>query len=336
MKKRMMGTRGFQCSALGYGAMSLAGIYGNASKEESFAILDACLESGVDHIDTANVYTHGEWRSENLIGEWFEARGADVRDRFTIATKASITKDPDTGERSFSNAREHLESELDQSLKRLGVDAVDLFYIHRRDTRFSVEELGATLSDLVKTGKCKGVGISEVAPSIARRLSEYCPLIAVQSEYSLSTRSPELGLVQGTRDIGAALVAFSPVGRGLLTDTPPTQVYIDNSVFLRVNPRFNKENFQLNLAETDRFRALAAEFAEPAAALAIAWLLAQGDHVIPIPGTRNVEHLREAVRGTELSLSTSDLQAIENVLPVGWAHGDRYAVGQWVGPERYC
>ena len=162
------------------------------------------------------------------------------------------------------------------------------------------------------------------------------PIDAVQSEYSLQTRSPELGLVQTCAELGTALVAFSPVGRSLLTDAPIRPDRRGEVAFLKSNPRFMPGNHEANLEITDRFRALAADMGEPAAALAIAWLLAQGDHILPIPGTRSVQHFHEAVRGTEIALTAGDIARIESVLPVGWAHGDRYDTVQWVGPERYC
>ena len=322
MKKRTIGKDGFECAPIGLGAMSFAGIYGDATKEEAFAILDACIELGIDHIDTSNVYGMG--RSETLIGEWFAARTSAARDHFTIATKAAISRDPDSGDRVFSNSRDHLESELDKSLARLGRDSVDLFYVHRRDPNLSVEELGSTLQALIDTGKCKSVGISEIAPSVLRRLSKVVPIAAVQSEYSLSTRSPELGLVQATKDVGATLVAFSPVGRGLLTDNPPTKEYVAASGFMKVNPRFTGENYALNILESQKFQNLAQSFDIPAAGLACAWILAKGDHIVPIPGTRNVAHLKELALGGNLELSSSDIEEIERVMPAGWAHGARY------------
>jgi len=162
------------------------------------------------------------------------------------------------------------------------------------------------------------------------------PVAAVQSEYSLSTRFAELGLVQTCAELGVALVAFSPVGRGLLTDAPIAREDLATLPFMKSNPRFMAPNLTANLEITDRFRALAAEMGVPAAGLAIAWVLHQGDHVIPIPGTRSTAHLNDLLRGTEIVLSASDLDQIDRVLPVGWAHGDRYNADQWNGPERFC
>lgn len=330
MKTTTLGKDGPALSQFGIGAMSFAGIYGDATEAESHAVLDACRDAGVTHIDTANVYGNG--RSEEITGAWFASR-AGSRDDMVIATKAGITGQAD---RRFNNDPDYLEAELDKSLARLGTDHVDLFYIHRYDRAHSPEELGGTLKRLIDTGKTRAVGLSEVAPSTLRRVSKECPVAAVQSEYSLSTRAPELGMIQTCAELGSALVAFSPVGRAFLTDAPFTYDHAQSMAFTKGNPRFMAPNYAANTEATDRFRALAAEMGEPAAALAIAWTIAQGDHVIPIPGTKNTAHLAELIRGTELDLSEDDLLRIEIALPVGWAHGDRYNAAQWEGPERYC
>jgi aryl-alcohol dehydrogenase-like predicted oxidoreductase len=330
MKTTTLGVNGPLVSQFGVGAMSFAGVYGDATVDESHAILDAAREAGVTHIDTSNVYGMG--RSEEIIGAWLAAR-TGARGETTIATKAGITRKD--GQRAFDNSRAHLESELDASLKRLGVDHVDLFYVHRLEAERPVEETAEGLAAILKTGKTRAVGLSEVAPSTLRRAASVMPIAAVQSEYSLSTRAPELGLVQACRDLGTTLVAFSPVGRSFLTDAPFSFETAKGLAFTASNPRFLPPNYALNIAATDRFRALAREMGEPAAALAIAWLIAQGDHVLPIPGTKSPAHFAELVRGAEIDLSPGDLAAIDKVLPVGWAHGDRYSADQWVGPERY-
>lgn len=334
MEKRALGRGGRDVSAIGIGAMSFTNFYGPSTEEGSHAILDAALDLGIDHLDTANVYGMG--RSETFIGSYLARQGARRNDLFAIATKASIRRDPETGARSIDNSPGHLEAELDASLKRLGVDCVELFYVHRRDPRFSVEEVAETLARLVRAGKTKSFGFSEIAPATLERATAVHPVAAVQSEYSLSARAPELGLVQATEKLGAAMVAFSPVGRALLTDTPPTAEKVARIDFMAANPRFQEPNLAANLARTDAFRALAAEMGTSAAALAIAWLLHSAPHVIPIPGTRSVDHLRQLAAGAGLSLSADDVGRIEAVLPVGWAHGDRYNEAQWKGPERFC
>ena len=318
-------------SAMGVGAMSFAEFYGPTTEENSAAIMDAAIEAGITHIDTANVYGMG--RSERAIGASLKARPG-LRGQLHIATKAAITRDAD-GNRFFDNSAAHLEAELDKSLTLLGTDHVDLFYVHRREASRPIEEVTETLAALVKKGKTRAIGFSEIAPSSLRRAHAVHPVAAVQSEYSLSTRAPELGLVQTCKELDVALVAFSPVGRSLLTDHPIAPKTVPDLPFLKVNPRFQPPNYARNLALTVPFRALAAEMGLPAAGLAIAWCLAQGNHVIPIPGTRSVSHFKELLTGLEVTLTLDDLARIEAILPVGWAHGDRYSDDQWVGPERY-
>lgn len=333
MKRTTLGRGGPEISQFGVGAMSFAGLYGDATAEEAHAVLDAAAEAGISHIDTAAAY--GDGRSEELIGAWLKVRPS-ARAATTIATKAAFAKDPETGTRRISNAPAFMEATLDRSLKLLGVEAVDLFYAHRLEPGRMVEEVVAEMVALVKKGKAKALGFSEIAPSTLRRAASVHPVAAVQSEYSLATRYPDLGLRQTCAELGVALVAFSPVGRTYLTDTPFGTDAFERIAFLRSNPRFQSPNYEANIRITDGFRALAREMGEPAAALAIAWVVAQGEHVIPIPGTRNVAHFAELVRGLEIELSEADLAAIERILPVGWAHGDRYSEDQWKGPERYC
>jgi aryl-alcohol dehydrogenase-like predicted oxidoreductase len=332
MRKRRLGDDGPLVSAVGVGAMSFTAFYGPTTEAASHAVLRTALELGIDHLDTSNVYGMG--LSERVIGSFLADHGGPPP--FTIATKAGIRRDPETGARSFDNSRAHLAAELDASLERLGVDTIDLFYVHRRDPAIPIEAVTETLAGFIQAGKIKSFGFSEIAPSSLRRAAAVHPVAAVQSEYSLATRSPELGLVQACDELGTALVPFSPVARGLLTDHPPTPETVVESAFLAVNPRFTGPNLEANLALSNRLRQLAREMGEPTAALAIAWLLHRSDQVIPIPGTRSPGHVRELARGAELDLAADDLARIEAALPVGWAHGDRYSVQQWVGPERYC
>ncbi len=333
MQQRNLGPLKTSVSAVGYGAMSFTDFYGPTDEDASHAILARCLDLGIDHIDTSNAYGMG--KSENRIGSFLAKQGAQADGMFTIATKAGITRDAD-GNRVFNNSPEHLRDSLDASLQRLGVDHVELFYVHRRDPARPIEEVTETLADLVKSGKTRQVGFSEIAPTQLAIAQAIHPIGAVQSEYSLSTRSPEMGLVQGTVAAGTALVAFSPVGRALLTDTPPSYEKCQTMDFMKANPRFVEPNHGRNIAATKGFRALAADMGVKASSLAIAWLLHQGDHILPIPGTRSVDHLAELAAGGDLKLSDSDLAAIDAELPIGWCHGDRYSVGQWGGPEKYC
>ncbi|WBU56264.1 aldo/keto reductase [Paracoccus sediminicola] len=330
MKTRRLGKAGPELSAIGLGAMNISGFYGPATEEEAFALFDRARELGIDHLDTSNVYGMGH--SEEVIGRYLADRGPVFR----LATKAGICRNANTGARYYDNSVAELTSSIEASLARLGVDHVDLFYVHRREANRPIEEVTDTLATLVRAGKIGAFGFSEIAPSSLRRAAAVHPVAAVQSEYSLGTRAPELGLVQCCETLGTSLVAFSPVGRGLLTDTPPDRARVEASAFLKENPRFVEPNLGANHAATDRFRSLASEMGLATATLAIAWLLHRSTSVIPIPGTRSTAHLEEVAKGAAITLSTEDLDRIEEALPVGWAHGDRYSEVQWRGPERYC
>jgi len=333
MKTRTLGKNGAHIHPIGIGAMSFSNFYGNTNEAESHAILDAAMAAGVNHIDTANVYGMGT--SESVIGSYLRANPA-AKDHFCIATKGSITRNPNGPGNVFNNSGPHLEAELDGSLRRLGVEAVELYYVHRRDPDVPIEEVTETLAGFVKAGKIKSIGFSEIAPSSLRRAHAVRPVAAVQSEYSLSTRSPEMGLLQTCAELGTAMVAFSPVGRSLLTDTPLSHAAVQDLAFLVNNPRFMEPNYTANIAAIAPFQALAAQMGMSAAGLAIAWVMAQGDHVIPIPGTRSVTHFTQLLEAAERVLSAEEIAAVERVLPIGWAHGERYSAAQWNGPEKYC
>jgi aryl-alcohol dehydrogenase-like predicted oxidoreductase len=333
MQQRNLGQAQTPISAIGYGAMSFSDFYGPTDDAKSFAILDRCMDLGITHLDTSNVYGLG--LSEQRIGAYLRQRGRHARDFFTIATKAGIASKPD-GSRYFNNSPDHLRKELDGSLQRLGVEQIELLYVHRRDAAVPIEEVAQSLAELVKSGKTRQIGFSEIAPTSLELAHAVHPVAAVQSEYSLATRAPELGLLQKCAELGTTLVAFSPVGRSLLTDHPLSFEACKGLALMRVNPRFQEDTYKLNMQKSAQFRELASELGTSASALAIAWLLSQGEHVVPIPGTRSVNHLDELVTGAGLSLSPTDLETIEQALPVGWCHGDRYTADQWRGPERYC
>ena len=333
MKQRQLGQNGPFISAIGYGAMSLSNFYGPMDEAGAFAILDKCRDGGITHLDTADIYGNGF--SEACIGAYFATQDASVKHSFSIATKAAIYRSPE-GVRSHRNDKAYLSSQLDKSLKTMGVDAVDLFYVHRRDPDVPIEDVTGILADFVSSGKIKGFGYSEIAPSSLRRAHAVHPVMAVQSEYSLGVRSPEMGLVQTCKELGTAFVAFSPVGRSLLTDKPHDLEKLQSIPFLLNNPRFMEPNLSANIAATDPFRAYATSLGLSTAGLAIAWLLHQGDHIIPIPGTRHISHLEEAIAGANFTITDEIAAEIDRLLPIGWAHGDRYNEDQWWGPERYC
>ena len=336
MEKRNLGNIGTKVGALGIGAMSFSDFYGPTNTQESHAILKMALDNGIDHIDTAKVYGMG--LSEERIGQFLNTLSKNDRQFFKIATKGGIDRKnfDDKGTVVFDNSKEFLTEELDNSLRRLGVDCVELYYVHRREADRPIEEVTETLVEFIKAGKIKQFGFSEIAPTSLEKAAKIHPVGAVQSEYSLSTRYPELGLVQRTKKLGASLVAFSPIGRSLLTDKPHNAQTVEKMEFLKANPRFIEPNLSHNIKATEKFREYAADMGCKASGLAIAWLLKVDNHVLPIPGTRSVTHLKEMIDGCELKLTDSNMKEIEDILPVGWAHGDRYSTGQWFGPEKYC
>ena len=336
MEKRNLGNTGTKVGALGIGAMSFSDFYGPTNTQESHAILKMALDNGIDHIDTAKVYGMG--LSEERIGQFLNTLSPNDRQFFKIATKGGIDRKnfDDKGTVVFDNSKQFLTEELDNSLKRLGIDCVELYYVHRREADRSIEEVTETLVEFIKAGKIKQFGFSEIAPTSLEKATSIHPVGAVQSEYSLSTRYPELGLVQRTKTLGTSLVAFSPIGRSLLTDKPHNAETVEEMEFLKANPRFIEPNLSNNIQATQKFREYAADLGCKASGLAIAWLLKVDTHILPIPGTRSVTHLKEMIDGCALNLTDSNMRDIENILPVGWAHGDRYSTGQWFGPEKYC
>jgi aryl-alcohol dehydrogenase-like predicted oxidoreductase len=329
---RRFGKNGAAVGAVGFGAMSFGGFYGATTEADSYAALAACLDTGTTHWDTANVY--GPEISERIIGTYFRANPG-VRNRVHLATKGAITRNMETGERTFNNSAEHLRKALEGSLTRLGVDHVDLYYIHRREPKRPIEEVMETLLSFKREGKIGGIGFSEVAPASIRRAAAVGQIDAVQSEYSLWTRLPELGVVQACAELGAAFVAFSPLGRGIFTGTVRSIEGFGKLDFRRGNPRFVEPNFSANLAALEALHAFARARGVTSGQVALAWTLAQGDHVIPIPGTRSAAHVIENAGAAALSLSAADLVELERILPRGFAHGDRYSDQQYVGPERY-
>ncbi|QXT40449.1 aldo/keto reductase [Gymnodinialimonas ceratoperidinii] len=312
---------------IGLGCMSFGGIYGATDEKESFACMQAALDLGVTHWDVAEIYGGGV--CESVIGRFLAETGADV----TLATKAGIYTQP---RRHFSNAASDLRRSLEGSLKRLGRDRVELFYLHRREHERPVEEVMETLAGFMAEGLIGGIGLSEIAPATLRRAVKVAPVAAVQSEYSLWTRLPELGMIRACDEVGAAFVGFSPLGRGVLCDHFQGRENFPAGDFRSGQPRFQDPNYQANLAAIEGFKRFCAARGWATSATALAWVLAQGDHVIPIPGTRTAKHLRELVGAVEIALGQEDLAEIERLLPAGFAHGARYSDAQWAAVESYC
>lgn len=327
MKKRQLGANGPMVSAIGLGCMSFAGFFGETDEAESHRCLDAAVDHGIDFLDTSNIY--GDGRSEQVIGKWLASRKADVK----IATKVGIVRGP---ARAFDNSEDYIRSELEGSLKRLGVDHVALYYIHRREQERPVEEVVGTLTRLIEEGKIGGYGLSEVSPATLRRAQEVHPCVAVQNEYSLWSRQPELGLIRTCAELGVTFVPFSPLARGVFGEGYPDPAKMSEKDFRRNIPRFSADNYPRNRAIVDGFKKFARSRGWTVSGAALAWVLTRGEHLIPIPGTRSAEHLAEWADADEITFSDDDLAEIDRLLPPGFAHGDRYSDAQIVGVERYC
>lgn len=329
MQQRQLGRNGPQVGAMGFGAMSLAGAFGPTDEETGHKALDKALDLGVTHVDTALIY--GPYTSETIIGNYLK-KNPSARRQFSIATKGGFKVNP----RGISNERQFLRECLEGSLKRLGVDHVDLYYIHRREQAIPIEEVTDTLAGFVKEGKIGGIGYSEISPASLERAAKVHPVRAVQSEYSLWSRLPELGMLQACARLGTAFVAFSPVARGVLTDVTLDPASFPADDFRKNMPRFQPEQFAYNMRYVEAFRAFAKSRGWSTSALAIAWVLHQGAHIIPIPGTRTAENLAMDAKATGISLSPQDLADIDRLLPAGWAQGNRYTEEQQKSSELYC
>lgn len=330
MKQRSLGRNGPLVSEIGLGCWNMTGAYGPTDEKEAHAALSASLEEGIDFLDTANVYGMG--LSEEIIGRFIKQNPG----RFTIHTKGGLYRNPETKERWFRNDADYLREELEKSLKRLGVEQVQLYYIHRRQPDIPIEDVMETLLRFKQEGKINGIGFSEIAPSSLRRAAACGPVMAVQNEYSLWSRYPDLGMLQTCEELGVAFVAFSPMGRGIFAEKTPDPSRFEKVDFRYESPRFTEPNFSYNVKKVSEFKKLAIEMGTNSPALAMAWVLAQGDHILSIPGTRSPDHVRQLAAGAALDLSADDVAAIDRVLPVGWAHGDRYSRQQWLGAEGYC
>jgi len=329
MKQRRLGQAGPVVGEVGLGAMSFGGIFGPTDMATSHRALDKALDVGMTHIDTALIY--GPFTSETIIGEYL-AKNPAARKAFSIATKGGIVPNP----RGVSNAAGFMRECLEGSLKRLGVERLDLYYVHRRDHTIPIEDVMGTMAQFVKEGKIGGIGLSEISPATLERAAKVHPVAAVQNEYSLWTRLPELGLLQLCKKLGTTLVAFSPVGRGVFSDVVIDPEKLPASDFRKGIPRFKQPNYGLNMQRIEKFRAFAKARGWTPASLAIAWVLAQGENIIPIPGTRTAEHLADNAAASAIKLSAKDLAEIEEILPLGSAHGNRYSHEQQGAAEQYC
>jgi aryl-alcohol dehydrogenase-like predicted oxidoreductase len=319
MDKRVLGTQGLVVSAEGLGCMGMSEFYGSRDEGEAIATIQHALELGVDLLDTADMY--GPHTNERLVGEAI----ADRRDEVVLATKFGIVRDLDNPRGRGVNGRpEYVHASCDASLRRLAVDHIDLYYQHRVDPEVPIEETVGAMAELVDAGKVRFLGLSEAGPETIRRAHAVHPITALQTEYSLWSRDPEEEILDTVRELGIGFIAYSPLGRGFLTGEITSPEDFEPDDFRRQNPRFQGENFERNLELVERVREIAADKDCTPGQLALAWVLAQGDDIVPIPGTKRRSYLEQNVEATEISLSNSDLAAIAAAPPPGAASGDRY------------
>ena len=319
MKQRQLGHQGPQVSAIGLGCMGMGNLYGASDDARSIRTLHRALERGVTLFDTAEIY--GPLTNEALLGQAFAGR----RDQVFLATKFGIRSNPDTGGVIVDGRPATVRRSVEGSLKRLGTDHIDLYYLHRVDPDTPIEETVGAMGDLVAEGKVRFLGLSEASAQSVRRAHAVHPITALQTEYSLWSRDPEDGLFAVTRELGIGFVPYSPLGRGFLSGVIRSIEDLEPGDFRRTKPRFQGANFQKNLDLVEAIGAIAADRGLTAAQLALAWVLHQGEDLVPIPGTRRIEALEENIAAVDVVLSAEDLARIEAVFPRGAAAGERYA-----------
>jgi aryl-alcohol dehydrogenase-like predicted oxidoreductase len=316
MKTRKLGRQGPTVGAIGLGCMGMSEFYGARDDAESIATIHRALELGVTLLDTSDMY--GPHTNEQLVGKAIAGR----RDRVVLATKFGIVRAGN--ERSINGRPEYVKSACDASLKRLGVDVIDLYYQHRVDAATPIEDTVGAMADLVRAGKVRYLGLSEAAPDTLRRACKVHPIAALQTEYSLWTRDPEDGLLAACRELGVAFVAYSPLGRGFLTGQLKTIDDLAPDDFRRFSPRFQGDNFAKNLALVEHLTAVARHKGVTPGQLALAWVLSRGEDIIPIPGTKRRTYLEENVAAADVAFTADELARIDAIAPMGAAAGPRY------------
>jgi aryl-alcohol dehydrogenase-like predicted oxidoreductase len=319
MKTRLLGGKnGIEVSAIGLGCMGMSDFYGPASEDEAIATIHRALDRGITLLDTADIY--GPFTNEALVGRALKGR----RDGVVLATKFGNVRAADGKYLGVNGQPEYVRQACDASLQRLGVDAIDLYLQHRVDRQVPIEETVGAMAELIRAGKVRHLGLSEAAASTIRRAHATHPIAALQTEYSLWTRDPEDEILRTVRELGIGFVAYSPLGRGFLTGrfrSPADFATGDTRTFY---PRMAGENLEKNVALVDRVQEIAAEKKVAAGQLALAWVLAQGDDIVPIPGTTRRAHLDENLAATEMVLSAADLERLDAAVPKGVAIGARY------------
>ena len=325
MQSRKLGAAGPEVSAEGLGCMGMSEFYGSADEAEAREVINRALDLGVTLLDTADMY--GPFTNEKLVGEAIAGR----RDEVVLATKFGLVRG-ESGERlGIRGDADYVRKCCEDSLRRLGVERIDLYYQHRVDPGVPIEETIGAMAELVEAGKVAHLGLSEAAPETIRRAHATHPITALQTEYSLWSRDPEDEILPTVRELGIGFVPYSPLGRGFLTGRFRSPEDLPENDFRRVNPRFEGENFDRNLELVGRVEEIAAEKGVSAGQLALAWVLAQGEDVVPIPGTKRLSYLEQNVAAVEIELSEEDLRRIDEVAPRGAAAGERYADMSSVG-----
>jgi aryl-alcohol dehydrogenase-like predicted oxidoreductase len=321
MERRRLGSQGLEVSRIGLGCMGMSEFYGRADEGEAIATIGRALDLGVTFLDTADMY--GPFTNEKLVGRAI----ADRRSEVELATKFGNVRG-ESGERlGIRGDADYVRQACDASLARLGVEHIDLYYQHRVDPNTPIEDTVGAMAELVREGKVRYLGLSEASVSTIRRAHKVHPITAVQTEYSLWTRDPEEGLLDALRLLDIGFVAYSPLGRGFLTGKIKRIEDLADDDFRRLNPRFEAENFKKNLELVAKVEEIAKEHNCTPAQLALAWVLAQGDDIVPIPGTRHPERVEENVGALNVVLSESDLKRIDAAAPRGIAAGERYSEG---------